>query len=221
MTKSVIAIDGPAGAGKSTIAKMAAQKLGYIYIDTGAMYRAVAWRVLQEYTPPVSTEQIVSVLDDIDIKLSYDENKNMRVETNGTDVSAAIRTPEVTALVSQVATVSEVRTKMVELQRAMAKCGKVLMDGRDIGTCVLPNADLKIFLTASVEERANRRARQMKEKGYDIDVEEIKKDIIARDEADMNREISPLKKADDALLLDTTEMTIEEVLAAIVKMAQD
>ena len=221
MTKSVIAIDGPAGAGKSTIAKMAAQKLGYIYIDTGAMYRAVAWRVLQEYTPPVSTEQIISVLDDIDIKLSYDENKNMRVETNGTDVSAAIRTPEVTALVSQVAAVSEVRTKMVELQRVMAKCGKVLMDGRDIGTCVLPNADLKIFLTASVEERANRRARQMKEKGYDIDVEEIKKDIIARDEADMNREISPLKKADDALLLDTTEMTIEEVLAAIVKMAQD
>lgn len=221
MTKSVIAIDGPAGAGKSTIAKMAAPKLGYIYIDTGAMYRAVAWRVLQEYTPPVSTEQIISVLDDIDIKLSYDENKNMRVETNGTDVSAAIRTPEVTALVSQVAAVSEVRTKMVELQRAMAKCGKVLMDGRDIGTCVLPNADLKIFLTASVEERANRRARQMKEKGYDIDVEEIKKDIIARDEADMNREISPLKKADDALLLDTTEMTIEEVLAAIVKMAQD
>lgn len=221
MTKSVIAIDGPAGAGKSTIAKMAAQKLGYIYIDTGAMYRAVAWRVLQEYTPPVSTEQIISVLDDIDIKLSYDENKNMRVETNGTDVSAAIRTPEVTALVSQVAAVSEVRTKMVELQRAMAKCGKVLMDGRDIGTCVLPNADLKIFLTASVEERANRRARQMKEKGYDIDVEEIKKDIIARDDADMNREISPLKKADDALLLDTTEMTIEEVLAAIVKMAQD
>ena len=221
MTKSVIAIDGPAGAGKSTIAKMAAQKLGYIYIDTGAMYRAVAWRVLQEYTPPVSTEQIISVLDDIDIKLSYDENKNMRVETNGTDVSAAIRTPEVTALVSQVAAVSEVRTKMVELQRAMAKCGKVLMDGRDIGTCVLPNADLKIFLTASVEERANRRARQMQEKGYDIDVEEIKKDIIARDEADMNREISPLKKADDALLLDTTEMTIEEVLAAIVKMAQD
>lgn len=221
MTKSVIAIDGPAGAGKSTIAKMAAQKLGYIYIDTGAMYRAVAWRILQEYTPPVSTEQIISVLDDIDIKLSYDENKNMRVETNGTDVSAAIRTPEVTALVSQVAAVSEVRTKMVELQRAMAKCGKVLMDGRDIGTCVLPNADLKIFLTASVEERANRRARQMKEKGYDIDVEEIKKDIIARDEADMNREISPLKKADDALLLDTTEMTIEEVLAAIVKMAQD
>lgn len=221
MTKSVIAIDGPAGAGKSTIAKMAAQKLGYIYIDTGAMYRAVAWRILQEYTPPVSTEQIISVLDDIDIKLSYDENKNMRVETNGTDVSAAIRTPEVTALVSQVAAVSEVRTKMVELQRAMAQCGKVLMDGRDIGTCVLPNADLKIFLTASVEERANRRARQMKEKGYDIDVEEIKKDIIARDEADMNREISPLKKADDALLLDTTEMTIEEVLAAIVKMAQD
>lgn len=221
MTKSVIAIDGPAGAGKSTIAKMVAKQLGYIYIDTGAMYRAVAWRVLQKYNPPISTKQIVSILDDINIKLSYDENKNMCVEVNGVDVSVAIRTPEVTALVSQVAAVSEVRTKMVELQRTMAKCGKVLMDGRDIGTCVLPKADLKIFLTASVEERANRRAKQMQEKGYNIDVEAIKKDIMARDEADMNREISPLKKADDAIVLDTTKMTINEVLTAIVKMAQD
>ncbi|HIX84521.1 MAG TPA: (d)CMP kinase [Candidatus Megamonas gallistercoris] len=221
MTKSVIAIDGPAGAGKSTIAKMAATRLGYIYIDTGAMYRAVAWKVLQKYKLPVSTEQINSVLDDINIKLSYDEHNNICVEVNGMDVSTAIRTPEVTSLVSQVAAVSEVRIKMVELQRAMAKRGKVLMDGRDIGTCVLPNADLKIFLTASVEERANRRARQMKEKGYDIDVEKIKKDITARDEADMNRKISPLKKADDALLLDTTDMTIDEVLASIVKMAQN
>lgn len=221
MTKSVIAIDGPAGAGKSTIAKMVAKQLGYIYIDTGAMYRAVAWRVLQKYNPPISTKQIVSILDDINIKLSYDENKNMCVEVNGVDVSVGIRTPEVTALVSQVAAVSEVRTKMVELQRTMTKCGKVLMDGRDIGTCVLPKADLKIFLTASVEERANRRAKQMQEKGYNIDVEAIKKDITARDEADMNREISPLKKADDAIVLDTTKMTINEVMTAIVKMTQD
>ena len=221
MTKSVIAIDGPAGAGKSTIAKMAAQKLGYIYIDTGAMYRAVAWRVLQEYTPPVSTEQIISVLDDIDIKLSYDENKNMRVETNGTDVSAAIRTPEVTALVSQVAAVSEVRTKMVELQRAMAKCGKVLMDGRDIGTCVLPNADIKIYLTASVRTRALRRCKELEEKGIPCSLEEIQEDICQRDKRDMEREISPLRQAEDAVLVDSSEMNIQEVKEEILRLYRE
>lgn len=221
MTKSVIAIDGPAGAGKSTISKMVAKQLKYIYIDTGAMYRAVAWRVLQEYKPPISTKQIIASVQDIDIKLSYDDNQNLQVETNGTNVTTEIRTPQVTALVSQVAAVGQVREKMVELQRNMAKQGKILMDGRDIGTCVLPNADLKIYLTASADERANRRAKQMAQKGYNIDVEKIKADIIARDEADMNREISPLKKADDAVLLDTTNMTIDEVLKTIIKMVQD
>ncbi|OUO41483.1 cytidylate kinase [Megamonas hypermegale] len=221
MTKSVIAIDGPAGAGKSTISKMVAKQLKYIYIDTGAMYRAVAWRVLQEYKPPISTEQIIASVQDIDIKLSYDGKQNLQVETNGTNVTTEIRTPQVTALVSQVAAVGQVREKMVELQRNMAKQGKILMDGRDIGTCVLPNADLKIYLTASADERANRRAKQMAQKGYNIDVEKIKTDIIARDEADMNREISPLKKADDAILLDTTDMTIDEVLKTIIKMVQD
>lgn len=221
MTKSVIAIDGPAGAGKSTISKMVAKQLKYIYIDTGAMYRAVAWRVLQEYKPPISTEQIIASVQDIDIKLSYDNKQNLQVETNGTNVTTEIRTPQVTALVSQVAAVGQVREKMVELQRNMAKQGKILMDGRDIGTCVLPNADLKIYLTASADERANRRAKQMAQKGYNIDVEKIKADIIARDEADMNREISPLKKADDAVLLDTTDMTIDEVLKTIIKMVQD
>ena len=221
MTKSVIAIDGPAGAGKSTISKMVAKQLKYIYIDTGAMYRAVAWRVLQEYKPPISTEQIIASVQDIDIKLSYDDKQNLQVETNGTNVTTEIRTPQVTALVSQVAAVGQVREKMVELQRNMAKQGKILMDGRDIGTCVLPNADLKIYLTASADERANRRAKQMAQKGYNIDVEKIKAEIIARDEADMNREISPLKKADDAVLLDTTDMTIDEVLKTIIKMVQD
>lgn len=221
MTKSVIAIDGPAGAGKSTISKMVAKQLKYIYIDTGAMYRAVAWHVLQEYKPPISTEQIIASVQDIDIKLSYDGKQNLQVETNGTNVTTEIRTPQVTALVSQVAAVGQVREKMVELQRNMAKQGKILMDGRDIGTCVLPNADLKIYLTASADERANRRAKQMAQKGYNIDVEKIKADIIARDEADMNREISPLKKADDAILLDTTDMTIDEVLKTIIKMVQD
>lgn len=221
MTKSVIAIDGPAGAGKSTIAKMAAKQLNYIYIDTGAMYRSVAWRVLQKFQPPITTAQILSILTDIDIKLAYDKNGTMLVSVNGQDVSAAIRTPEVTALVSQVAAISEVRQKMVELQRQMAQNGSVLMDGRDIGTCVLPNADLKIYLTASADERANRRAKELIVKGYDVDVNKIKADIIARDKADMQREISPLCQAPDAILLDTTTMNIDEVLATIIKLAND
>ena len=218
--KSVIAIDGPAGAGKSTIAKMAAKQLGFTYIDTGAMYRAVAWRVLQGYVPPVSTQQIISVLGDIDIQLGYDDGGNMTVEVNGTDVSKAIRTPEVTALVSQTAAVPEVRAKLVDLQRKMAQRGHVLMDGRDIGTCVLPDADLKIYLTASADERARRRAKELQAKGYDVDTEKIKSDIIARDKADSERKVSPLRRADDAVLLDTTDMTIDEVLCTIIKLAK-
>ena len=221
MIKSVIAIDGPAGAGKSTIAKMAAKELNYIYIDTGAMYRGVAWLVLQKYNTPVTTKDILSVLENIDIHLAYDQNGTMLVYVNNQDVSTKIRTPEVTALVSQVAAISQVRAKMVELQRKMAQKGAVLMDGRDIGTCVLPNADLKIYLTASVEERARRRAKELQEKGYDVDVEKIKQDITMRDEADMNREISPLKQADDAKLLDTTNMNIQEVLQAIINLAKN
>ena len=220
MTKSVIAIDGPAGAGKSTIAKMAAKMLNYIYIDTGAMYRATAWKVLQTYKPPVTTEQIISILGELHIELSYDENGTMLVKVNGSDVSKAIRTPEVTALVSQVAAVPEVRHKMVALQRQMAQKGQVLMDGRDIGTCVLPNADLKIYLTASVDERANRRAKEMQAKGYHVDVEHIKKDIMARDKADSERKVSPLRQADDAILLDTTDMSIDEVLQKIISLAK-
>ncbi len=221
MIKSVIAIDGPAGAGKSTIAKMAAKELNYIYIDTGAMYRGVAWLVLQKYNTPVTTKDILSVLENIDIHLAYDQNGTMLVYVNNQDVSTKIRTPEVTALVSQVAAISQVRAKMVELQRKMAQKGAVLMDGRDIGTCVLPNADLKIYLTASVEERARRRAKELQEKGYDVDVEKIKQDITMRDEADMNREISPLKQAEDAILLDTTNMNIQEVLQAIINLAKN
>lgn len=221
MKKSVIAIDGPAGAGKSTIAKMAAKKLNYIYIDTGAMYRGVAWLVLQKYQAPITTTQVLSVIKDINIRLAYDNNGNMIIYVNNQDVSTQIRTPEVTALVSQVAAINEVRQKMVELQREMARNGSVLMDGRDIGTCVLPNADLKIYLTASADERAHRRAKEMMEKGYDVNVEEIKKEIIARDKADMQREISPLKKADDAILLDTTNMSIDEVLQKIIILANN
>lgn len=217
MKRLVVAIDGPAGAGKSTVAQLAAKKLGYTYIDTGAMYRAVAWKVLQQQE--VTDEQILEVIRDIDVDLHYAKGKTT-VTVDGEDVSAAIRTPEVSAVVSRVAALGPVRTKMVDLQRKMAKRGAVLMDGRDIATNVLPHADVKIFLTASIEERARRRWKEMKEKGYDIALETLKKDIVARDKADSEREISPLVQADDAVLLDTTGLSIDEVVARILNLCQ-
>ena len=213
----MVAIDGPAGAGKSTVAQLAAKKLGYTYIDTGAMYRAVAWKVLQQQE--VTDEQILEVIRDIDVDLHYAKGKTT-VTVDGEDVSAAIHTPEVSAVVSRVAALGPVRTKMVDLQRKMAKRGAVLMDGRDIATNVLPHADVKIFLTASIEERARRRWKEMKEKGYDIALETLKKDIAARDKADSEREISPLVQADDAVLLDTTGLSIDEVVARILNLCQ-
>lgn len=213
----MVAIDGPAGAGKSTVAQLAAKKLGYTYIDTGAMYRAVAWKVLQQHE--VTDERILEVIRDIDVDLQYAEGKTT-VTVDGEDVSAAIRTPEVSAVVSRVAALGPVRAKMVDLQRKMAKRGAVLMDGRDIATNVLPHADVKIFLTASIEERARRRWKEMKEKGYDIALETLKKDIAARDKADSEREISPLVQADDAVLLDTTGLSIDEVVARILDLCQ-
>lgn len=218
MKRLVVAIDGPAGAGKSTVAQLAAKKLGYTYIDTGAMYRAVAWKVLQRQQE-VTDERILEVIRDIDVDLRYAEGKTI-VTVDGEDVSAAIRTPEVSAVVSRVAALGPVRTKMVDLQRKMAKRGAVLMDGRDIATNVLPHADVKIFLTASIEERARRRWKEMKEKGYDIALETLKKDIAARDKADSEREISPLVQADDAVLLDTTGLSIDEVVARILNLCQ-
>lgn len=213
----MVAIDGPAGAGKSTVAQLAAKKLGYTYIDTGAMYRAVAWKVLQQQE--VTDERILEVIRDIDVDLHYAKGKTT-VTVDGEDVSAAIRTPEVSAVVSRVAALGPVRTKMVDLQRKMAKRGAVLMDGRDIATNVLPHADVKIFLTASIEERARRRWKEMKEKGYDIALETLKKDIAARDKADSEREISPLVQADDAVLLDTTGLSIDEVVVRILNLCQ-
>lgn len=213
MKKLVVAIDGPAGAGKSTVAQMAAKELGFTYIDTGAMYRAVAWKSLQQ-GQPVSDELINEVVQDIDIVLDYKEGKT-RVFVDGTEVTAAIRTPEVTAIVSQVAALGPVRERLTDLQRKMATEGSVIMDGRDIATNVLPNADIKIFLTASIEERAQRRYKEMKAKGYDVDLKQLQEEIGARDKADSEREISPLVQAEDAELLDTSHMTIGEVVQAI------
>lgn len=218
MKRCVVAIDGPAGAGKSTVAQMAAKKLGYTYIDTGAMYRAVAWKTLQQ-KQPVTDELILSVLPDIVIDLQYEDGKT-RVFVDGKEVTAEIRTPDINKIVSQVAMLGPVREKLVELQRKMAERGSVLMDGRDIATHVLPNADVKIFLTASIEERARRRAKELQEKGYDVKLEEIQRDIAARDKADSEREISPLMQAEDAVLLDTTALSIDEVVEKILGMCR-
>ena len=214
MKNLVVAIDGPAGAGKSTVAQLAARKLGCTYIDTGAMYRAVAWKTLQR-KQPVTDELILDVVKDVHVELAYVEGKTT-VSVDGTDVTGEIRTPEVTAIVSQVAALGPVRSRMVELQRRMAAKGSVLMDGRDIATSVLPDANVKIFLTASIEERARRRYKEMQEKGYDISLEELQKEIAARDKADSEREISPLVQAPDAELLDTSNMGIDEVVQAII-----
>jgi len=217
--KLVVAIDGPAGAGKSTVAKLAAKKLGYTYIDTGAMYRAVAWKTLQQKAD-VTDALILDVVRDIDVRLAY-ANGVTQVFVDGQDITGEIRTPEVSHIVSQVAALGPVREKMVDLQRRMATEGGVLMDGRDIATHVLPNADVKIFLTASIEERAQRRWKEMKEKGYDMSLEELQKDIAARDKADSEREISPLVQADDATLLDTTGLSIDGVVARILAMCSE
>ena len=219
MKKLVVAIDGPAGAGKSTVAKLAAKKLGYTYIDTGAMYRAVAWKTLQA-GKDVTDALILDVVRDIDVRLAY-ANGVTQVFVDGQDITGEIRTPEVSHIVSQVAALGPVREKMVDLQRQMATEGGVLMDGRDIATHVLPDADVKIFLTASIEERAQRRWKEMKEKGYDMSLEELQKDIAARDKADSEREISPLVQADDATLLDTTGLSIDGVVARILAMCSE
>ena len=218
MKKLVVAIDGPAGAGKSTVAKLAAKELGYTYIDTGAMYRAVAWKTLQQKAD-VTDALILDVARDIDVRLAYQDGVT-QVFVDGQDITGEIRTPEVSHIVSQVAALGPVREKMVDLQRRMATEGGVLMDGRDIATHVLPDADVKIFLTASIEERAQRRWKEMKEKGYDMSLADLQKDIAARDKADSEREISPLVQAEDATLLDTTGLSIDEVVARILAMCR-
>jgi len=209
--KKIIAVDGPAGAGKSTVSKICASRLGYTYIDTGAMYRAVALKVLR--SGKSLDENLIS---DIDIKL----DESGKVFLDGGDVTKEIRTPEVSRGASDVAKFGFVRKKLTELQRDMAKRGKVIMDGRDIGTQVLPNADLKIFLTATVDERARRRFEELKAKNFAADFDRIKKDIALRDKQDSEREIAPLAQAADAILLDSTNLSIEQVVEKILELAR-
>lgn len=219
MKKIVVAIDGPAGAGKSTIAKLAAEKLGYAYIDTGAMYRSVAWKFLQ--TGAAFDEGFISRLACTMVIDFKPEARVNRVFVDGTEVTDAIRTPEVTAIVSRVAAIGAVREAMVEQQRRMGIVGGVLMDGRDIGTVVFPNAQLKIFLTASVQERARRRYKEMLQKGQQVELAQLAADIAARDKADSERAIGPLRQAEDAILLDTSDMGISQVTEKILQLVQE
>ncbi len=217
--KLVIAIDGPAGAGKSTIAKLVAEKLGYAYIDTGAMYRSVTWKFLQ--TKAAFDEQLISELAERMVIEFRPEASVNRVFVDGVEVTEAIRKAEVTCNVSKVAAIGPVREAMVAQQRRMGEAGGVLMDGRDIGTVVFPHADLKIFLTATVEERARRRYKELTEKGEIIDLATLQQEIAQRDKQDSEREISPLRQAEDALLLDSSDMTIAEVAAFIIRLVQE
>lgn len=216
MKRVMVAIDGPAGAGKSTLAKKCAAALGYIYIDTGAMYRAAALYAILNGIE-ITAEALVGELDNIKIDIAYSEG-TQRIFLNGKDVSERIREADVSRGASDIARIPEVRIKLVEMQRKMAADGGVIMDGRDIGTYVLPNAEVKIYLTASVDERARRRAEQMRQAGMTVDLDEVKRDIIYRDENDKNREFAPLKQAEDAVLLDTTKMSFEESEEALLKI---
>ena len=209
-----IAIDGPAGAGKSTIAKKVAAKLNFVYVDTGAMYRSIALYVINNGVDPDSEADMANALDKIDVSIAYEDGAQ-HIFLNGEDVSTEIRQEAVGNMASKVATKAAVRAKLLDLQRNLAASQDVIMDGRDIGTFVLPNAELKIYLTASVEERADRRYKELVEKGQTPDLEQIKKDIEARDYQDMHRDIAPLKQADDAILIDSSDMTIDEVVDKI------
>lgn len=212
-----IAIDGPAGAGKSTVAKAVAAKLSYVYIDTGAMYRALAWAVLQTSTN-ISDEQAVSnLLKQNKIRLTR-QDQQQKVYWNETEITAEIRTPEVSQYASKVASYGDVRAQMLQLQRDMAKHGDVVMDGRDIGTHVLPGAEVKIFLTASIRERAERRYKELMEKGHETTLAELEQEIAERDQRDSEREVAPLRQAEDAVLVDTTGRSIDEVVHEILEI---
>ncbi|GAE89035.1 (d)CMP kinase [Acetivibrio straminisolvens] len=216
-----IAIDGPAGAGKSTIAKLISKTLNILYLDTGAMYRTVALKAIREGVDTSNREQMSKLVEDIDIKVVYSDDIQ-HIFLDGKDVTELIRTPEVSIGASNVATVPAVRLKMVELQREVAKQNSVVMDGRDIGTYVLPDATLKFFLTASIEARAIRRYNELLSKGMtQMTLEDVKKDIEYRDKNDSSRDFAPLSKAQDAIEIDTTDLTIEQVVNKIMEYVKE
>lgn len=215
-----IAIDGPAGAGKSTIARKVAGALSYVYVDTGAMYRAIALYLYRNGVDPGDEKAVSSRCAGADISIEY-RNGEQVVLLNGENVNAYLRTPEVSEMSSRISVNPDVRTKLVQLQRQLARRENVVMDGRDIGTVVLPDAQVKIYLTASVDVRAKRRFLELQQKGEPADLSQIAEQISDRDYRDMHREISPLRQADDAVLVDTSDMSVEEVTDTILKIVKD
>lgn len=215
-----IAIDGPAGAGKSTIAKRLAAALGFVYLDTGAMYRAVALHMLRLQIPAAEEKRVAEALATAEVRISYEDGAQ-KVWLSGEDVSAAIREHAVSGAASAYSALPCVRAALLQLQRDMAANGDVILDGRDIGTFVLPHAEVKFYLTASVEERARRRFAELRAKGAQTSLEVVKKDIADRDYQDMHRAVSPLKKADDAIEVDTTGLSIEQVAEKMLAVVKD
>lgn len=215
-----IAIDGPAGAGKSTIARAAARKLGFVYVDTGAMYRAIALYLIRNEVDVDNLDCLKKALSEINIRIVY-SNGEQQILLNNENVTAYLRDEKVGNMASKSSAHAEVRAKLLQLQRDLATENDVIMDGRDIGTFVLPNADVKVYLTASVDERARRRYTELIEKGQEADIEKIKEDIRTRDYQDMNRTVAPLRQADDAVVIDSSSMTIDDVMNCIITAFQE
>lgn len=219
--KKSVAIDGPSGAGKSTIARRVSEEFGFIYVDTGAIYRTVGLAAALRKLDPKDKAAVVAMLPEISIRLAYGEDGLQHMYLDGEDVTSRIRTPEISLYASGVSAHPEVRTYLMEMQRSLARENDVVMDGRDIGTVVLPDAGLKIFLTASPEARARRRYSELIAKGQDVQYEDVLRDLKLRDENDSTRAAAPLKAAEDALLLDTTEMDFEESCRAVAEMIRE
>ena len=214
-----IAIDGPAGAGKSTMAKRLAQALGYVYVDTGAIYRTVGYHMNLMGIGPKDADGVTRLIGDVNLDITYDKQGTQHMILNGADVSDEIRTPEMSMIASTISAHKVVRDFLLDTQRDLARNYNVVMDGRDIGTVVLPNADLKIYLTAAPEVRAQRRIAQYREQGQKVDEKKILAEIIQRDEQDMNRPIAPLRRAEDAVLVDTSYLNVEETIARLLEIA--
>ena len=221
MTYRSIAIDGPSGAGKSTLARRLARELGFLYVDTGAIYRTVALAVRRRGIDPADAAAVAALLPGLSITLGYGEDGLQRMTLDGEDVTAAIRENEVSRYASQVSAMQEVRDFLMEMQRSLAREHNVVMDGRDIGTVVLPKAEVKIFLTASVEQRALRRQKELLEKGQDVPLERVLEEIAQRDHDDTHRAAAPLRQAEDAVLVDTSELTWEESLEALYAIVKE
>ncbi|MBM6680192.1 (d)CMP kinase [Pseudoflavonifractor capillosus] len=221
MQERSIAIDGPAGAGKSTLARALARELGYLYVDTGAIYRTVALRAREAGADPSDPEQVAPLLEDLDLRMDYGGDGVQRMYLSGRDVTETIRENEVSALASQVAALPAVREFLLDFQRKQAREHNVVMDGRDIGTVVLPQAGVKIFLTAAPEARARRRTAELLQRGQDANFDEILREIRQRDEQDENRPVAPLRQAEDAALLDTTNLDLKGSLEALLTLVRE